>query len=747
MLQLPQKPDYVTGSTLAKVTVKRDNTAVASIDNIPWGGQTTIPVSFVGSMASFNVSVEPLEGGQGIATPSSFSLTDGQTKQVSIYYEAPPERVYGSLNVNVSTIGSIPTTMPSYTVTNTQGETVLSGSLYQGDSNLGQLLSSEGGLSYTLYVPDFIENGNRYTVQGGNTRYFVIQPNQTTSLSLIYDRQAISQDKPYPLQSLENQYNNWLLVNTGSEGLIKGGYQAYTSEGIAFQVLIGAGMLVLDPDNAKAKTSIQAVYGFIYSQGNSRLVNGLLPWAFDDNLNVLEEYSATDADIMLARGFYLAGEVLDNQAYKAAALDMMEAIYEYDTTNLNGAVFLNQGGRNAGSDRNKPVDGIAGMAYSKTLLSSLDEFSKVDTDRSSQWQSVIQNTLNAMRVAQLTAMSNNSNWGGVLGFIRQGVPGAAYFRYENSNFLLNITGDASLNTFDHWNFNYDVGRIPLILGKYTLEKCASETTQNCQTAKTILSDEMGGQSSLGINGVFFDYQSPEEGYKVYLPDSDGQATYAAIFENNQPQPLPDTTSNNAYSDDFLNASFLMGNLGNTQWQSNNANPATTAAIKLMSSASGGYYGGAYKLLTGLSLDGAFNQAVALINKNDYVDDNISIPARFDENTRVVLQQDSKADGYYYIDYLVSPAVMVAGQHYDIKVIAEFPATQHNITRWESQSWGSSVITLKSQGGQNNDCAIFEIATDRPDYQTIGLIGVAGSWATLEQSPVLTYAGTGTQLSC
>lgn len=745
-IQLPEKPDYVEGDAKAHVTILRDGVSVATVSNEAWGSRVEVPVSFNGDSADYTIEVDDLQNGTGSAEPAQFTLSNNDTKTVVINYEEPAEQQYGSLSVNVSTSGDVPQMQPSYSITDESGVTMTSGSLSQGGNLIENLVSADDGVHYYLNTPSFTENDIVYTTVGGSIHDFSIYPNQTTSLSLIYKGEPISTDLPYPLEALQNQYNNWLIVNTGIDGVIKGGYEAYTSEGIAFQVLIAAGMLELDSGNQDAIDSLESAYNFIYnSDGGSRLLNGLLPWAFDENLNVLEQYSATDADFMFARGFYLAGSILNNSDYIDAAVDMMQALYQYDTTNLNGAVFMNQGGANAGSTRNEPVDGVAGMAYSKTLLSALTEFADQDESNRANWMAIIDNTLDAMVVAQNTAIANNSKWGGVLGFMRQGVPGAAYYRYEDGQFYLNITGDESENTFYHWNLNYDAGRIPLILGEYILEKCAAVSSENCQEAKSILSGEMGSVSGDGINGVFFDYDEPENGYLVYLPEMDGEASYASIFENNQPQDLPDTSSPNAYSDDFLNAVFLMGNLANNGWQGSNANPSTISAIKLIDSASGSYYGGGYKLLVGLALDGAFNNGVPLISSNDYVNNTVSIPAKFDADTRIVLERDGKANGYYYMDYLVQPAVMTAGQHYQVKITASFPNGQKDITRWESQAWGDgSVITLQSQG---SNCAIFDIVTNRPDYQTIGLIGLAGSWTTLDDAPVLTYSGQGSNISC
>ena len=118
------------------------------------------------------------------------------------------------------------------------------------------------------------------------------------SLTCFISAHAIT--LPYPLTNLQTQYHNWLLQNTRQDSMIAGGYGAYTSEGIGFQVLLAAGMLTISTPNSSsyqaANSSLQNAYHFLYpTPSTTRLKNGLLPWkwTYQNGTWSVADYNAT----------------------------------------------------------------------------------------------------------------------------------------------------------------------------------------------------------------------------------------------------------------------------------------------------------------------------------------------------------------------------------------------------------------------------------------------------------------------
>ena len=580
---------------------------------------------------------------------------------------------------------------------------------------------------------------------------------------------------PYPLNNLQTQYHNWLLQNTRQDGMIAGGYGAYTSEGIGFQVLLAAGMLSIStPSSASfqaAKTSLVSAYHFLYpTASTTRLNNGLLPWKWsyqNGRWTVANDgqYSATDADFYLAEGLYQAGMTLAHaeptqaSAYKKAATDMMHKIYQYDVIYSAAGLqplFLYQGGANAEPGRNRiDQDGTAGIAYTKSLLGFMAYFEQADPQSTQHggkdnWQTLITHTLTAMQATQHAALTQGSAFGGILGFIAQGVQGASWMQVANGK----ASQVDTQKTFTHWTFNYDAARVPLILGEYLGSYCHTNTTPDCHMAQTLLQAEMGGENQQGINGTFFNYHDHKmgqkhmtQGYYVYLPNGSASSggTYADIFTAGQSVAAPSQDNNNAYIDDALNAFFLMGNVYADQddWSKNTANPATLSALGLVNSPSGGYYGGAYKIMVGLILDGAYSgHAIA---SNPYVLANASptLPV-YNNNTRIALVKNKGGSNQYYDADYISPALIPAsqaGKPFYVKITAT-PGTGPTHWTWATSAWDGTSVTIVPP--TTPSCAILAITipADKVGNMTIGQVAATGpnnnGWQSPADMPVFTY---------
>ncbi|TNF65949.1 MAG: hypothetical protein EP298_10410 [Gammaproteobacteria bacterium] len=586
-----------------------------------------------------------------------------------------------------------------------------------------------------------------------------------TSPTLAHTTFANTPDYAYDLNSVQAQYHNWLLVNDTAgkisdpnqrsfkNTLVQGGLTTdpsmvkdnyfITSEGLGFQVLLSAGILNLaDASNPQlidqkqhALNAIEAVYQFIYSpnpsQPNSKdkLVNGLLPWAWWMNKNTyivsvakkgtdIQNYSATDGDIFLAKGFYQASLYLKQtnptiaSKYKTAAINLMHAILKYDTAFGDNIppYYLNEGGNNASGNHNASD----GLAYTKTPFSFIKDFSNWDNQNKDKWDAIIKNTLSVMDQAQKDAANYNSQWGGVLGFINQEVPGAAFVTVKDNTLTFDST-----KTFQQWNFNYDAGRVPMFLGAYIIKATANENDfdmANVNLAKQIIQNEMGSRNTIGLN-TFFDYQhNPSNGFLINLPENIG----APIFINGSAQQR--VSSDGGYTDDFLNSAVFLGNIANegNLWSTANPNsdPAAFTAVTLMNSYSGSYYDGAYKIMSGLFTNGAFGASSITPNNAVLAAVHQTQPVIFNPNTYVYLYPGQIKP--YYANYYVAPGTMKADQTYYVRV--EAPVNE-NVTFMDYQNWGGSQRTTEQLNTKN--CAIFKVEANRTDYYNIGLLEMNG----------------------
>ncbi|MFZ9036391.1 MAG: hypothetical protein ACO2ZM_09820 [Francisellaceae bacterium] len=193
VVKLPTKPDYITDDKLADILIYSDNTKVYEINNAQWGQDVLVPVTFSGESASYSVTVPELAGGQGSATPASFTLVNGGAQPVTISYEAPKPDLRGNISITASTPGAFDH-QPGFRLKNGDGLVVKEGNIrFDSAIELKDLPTSAEGEDYYLNVESYVDNGFIY--KPNDIAPIMVKDGQTTQVAVSYTKEALPSEQ------------------------------------------------------------------------------------------------------------------------------------------------------------------------------------------------------------------------------------------------------------------------------------------------------------------------------------------------------------------------------------------------------------------------------------------------------------------------------------------------------------------------------------------------------------------------
>lgn len=211
-IKLPEKPSFITDQSLPDVVIyNSSDVKISEITDAAWGSTINAEVP----AGDIKIVVPAINGANGTATPTAFSIAKGETKNIQINYEQPAPAEEGSIELSAS-IDVNTTKKPTYTIKDSNGKIVTQGMLnFSNPVTINNLPATDSGTKYTISVGEFSENGTIYKAESITV---TVTKFNTSKASLVFEKQAIpTQDITVNVSGLPDQQTATLTL-TSSNG-------------------------------------------------------------------------------------------------------------------------------------------------------------------------------------------------------------------------------------------------------------------------------------------------------------------------------------------------------------------------------------------------------------------------------------------------------------------------------------------------------------------------------------------------
>ncbi|AIT10187.1 hypothetical protein LO80_09515 [Candidatus Francisella endociliophora] len=211
-IKLPEKPSFITDQSLPDVVIyNSSDVKISEITDAAWGSAINAEVP----AGDIKIVVPAINGANGTASPTAFSIAKGETKNIQINYEQPAPAEEGSIELSAR-IDADTTKKPTYTVKDSNGKIITQGMLnFSNPVTINNLPATDGGTKYTISVGEFSENGTIYKAEPITV---TVTKFNTSKANLVFEKQAIpTQDVNVKVNGLPDQQTATLTL-TSSNG-------------------------------------------------------------------------------------------------------------------------------------------------------------------------------------------------------------------------------------------------------------------------------------------------------------------------------------------------------------------------------------------------------------------------------------------------------------------------------------------------------------------------------------------------